>query len=263
MCGGDCFPKALTRYSDSADDAMTAHRTPHPQEPPEVAPPRLPASPSLSANSADQDDQEDDDDRLSLSSSDMDASWLQIQVTPDVAEADSMTASAFGSSTISDMAVSDRTSEPSERGDETDGWALSSDAGSELHTDAEVHSGDEAEDHLATPGLLRNARPHNPDTEAFQRSFIFPDPHSPSHSFSSSWTSTTGTVVDATPQRSLANIRTEQPWRDSKAALSPLVPREVERPSEPTLKDDEPPATPKSESFRAAPPSAGRRWWVY
>lgn len=229
-----------------------------------------PPSPSLSSsNSAEADDDDDDDDRLSLSSGDLDTSWLE--VGPPRSMVDSLTASAFGSSTISDMAISDRASEPSERGDETDGWALSSDAGSEIHTDAEVHSADEAEDNLETPSLTRTSRLNYndkevPETEAFQRSFIFPDPHSPSQSFSSSWTSTTtnATVKDDTPHRSLSNIRTEA-WGDTKIpTTTPVIPRETKAVN--TSTPSPPPTieavTPKTESFRPPPPASGRRWSV-
>ncbi|WOO83700.1 uncharacterized protein LOC62_05G007222 [Vanrija pseudolonga] len=146
-------------------------------------------------------DEADPDLALSISSSDLDASWLEV-TRPPRPNAPGSGSSALGSSTIIELGRS--SNEPSEvaSDDGQEPWALSSDGGSERpgETDTDDADPDDASVDLETP-LLGNV---DDTASAFQRSFIFPDPNSASASF---MTGGSASTVMNTPSHSLANIR--------------------------------------------------------
>lgn len=146
-------------------------------------------------------DEADPDLALSISSSDLEASWLEV-TRPPRPNAPGSGSSALGSSTISELGRS--SNEPSEvaSDDGQEPWALSSDGGSErpAETDTDDADPDDASVDLETP-LLGTI---DDTASAFQRSFIFPDPNSASASF---MTGASASTVMNTPSHSLANIR--------------------------------------------------------
>ncbi|KAL1406188.1 hypothetical protein Q8F55_007877 [Vanrija albida] len=174
---------------------MTAH--PQPRRRGDTVTARVSPPPSESGSSVAGDDA-DPDLALSISSSDLDASWLEVRPR----RAPGSGSSALGSSTISELGRS--SNEPSEvaSDDGQEPWALSSDGGSErpAETDTDDADPDDASVDLETP-LLGSL---DDTASAFQRSFIFPDPNSASASF---MTGASASTVMNTPSHSLANIR--------------------------------------------------------
>jgi hypothetical protein len=194
-------------------------------------------------------DEEDHDDDLSINSSDLDdEGWLNVE-NADAASAVTSTASALGSSIISDLAMSSL--EPSD-------VSASEDE-------------DDEEPSFPEPKKTREPSPESSvyaddDTPAasnvyeFKNSWIFPDPTSSNASLA-----TTGTASDSTPMHSFPNIRSV-PHRsvesfieedESEARVTETTaPVALAMPSPDTKKKTAP-----GNPFLADPPGAeGKRW---
>lgn len=143
----------------------------------------------------DHDDHDDHDDDLSINSSDLDEEgWLNVDATASVAA--STTASALGSSTISDFPLS--SGEPSETGvSESENEDDIEDAWTGLASHVDQGPEESTYNNGETPAASQAG------VFEFKSSWIFPDPTSASASLSTS----AGTITDNTPLHSLANIR--------------------------------------------------------
>lgn len=160
----------------------------------------VPRTPSPAILLSEEDDEHDHDDDLSVNSSDLDdEGWLNVDHTSSVAG--STTASALGSSTISDFPLSSR--EPSDAGvsesSDTDddvehAWTGTVAAHKNLTS---VSDSFYTDDETPISSSQSNAF-------EFKSSWIFPDPTSASGSLT---TTSGGTATDNTPLHSLANIR--------------------------------------------------------
>ncbi|CAK9782095.1 hypothetical protein CC85DRAFT_305615 [Cutaneotrichosporon oleaginosum] len=210
-----------------------------------------PPSPDLTAAPI---EEEDHDDDLSINSSDLDdEGWLNVD-NADAASAAASTASALGSSILSDLAVSSRepsdvsASEDEDEDDEEPAWPEFQKTRTELDIEDSLYADDD------TPAAS--------NAFEFKNSWIFPDPTSSNASLT-----TTGTITNNTPVHSFPNIRAI-PRRTADSFIeqdeSPLVETEAAAPialamPPPDAKKKTAPGNP----FLAHPPGAeGKRWPV-
>lgn len=210
--------------------SMTAHKAP-----PSPAAGPAPDTNPLRTSSPAPSDEEHDDDGLSLASSDLEHSWLNIDASEGGTSVSGST-SALGSATVSDL-------DPSS--DSEHDWE--SDVESEGQTLRHIPHVDNVEDDSASEA---DETPSPFDT--FQRSFIFPDPHSNTSSFTAS------TIMNTTPQRSFVDV-TDQDVR----SIFDLDGRKAQRVTVETAQE-KPTAGPSTvteaaKSFPAGPPPARQK----